>query len=127
MWRYKHPKTTNHLQCLQCFFFHRSCVGLTRRQTDVLTLWSCDGCQGLRNPTPVSQHDNNSPENFPNYFCNLKNSNSVIVGIPKAGLNSAAGALDTLLMNACQLPATGAREKHICLPYWGLGQPDTSP
>ena len=41
-----------------------------------LTLGSCDGFQGLRNPTPVSQNDKDSLENFTNYFCNLE-SNSL--------------------------------------------------
>ena len=35
----------------------------------------------------------------------------VLVKIPKAALNHVAGALDTLLRNACQLPATGAWKK----------------
>ena len=51
----------------------------------------------------------------------------VLVKIPQAALNHAAGALDTLLRNACYLPAIGAWEKLICFPYWGLRQPDTSP
>ena len=116
------------ITCNDCNgFFHLTCVGLTRHQADALTLWSCDGCQGLRNPTPVPENDNVSHENFSSYFCNLKQNNSVIVKIPKSALNHVAGALDTLLRNACQLPATGAWEKLICFPYWGLRQPDKSP
>ena len=99
---------------------------LTRQQADVLTLWSCDRCQCLRNPTPVSENENDSLENFSNYFCNLKHINSVLVKIPKAGLNHETGAFDTLLRNACQLPTRGTWEKLICFPYWGLRQPDTS-
>ena len=53
-----------------------------------------------------------SLENFSNYFFDIKNNNPVIVKIPKATFNSMAGGLDTLLRNACQLPARGPWEKH---------------
>ena len=116
------------ITCIDCNgFFHLSCVGLTRRQADVLTVWSCDGCLGLRNHTPVSENENFSFENFSDYHCNLEKVVQYWSKIPEAALNHVAGALDTLLRNACQLPATGAWEKLICFPYWGFRQPDKSP
>ena len=75
----------------------------------------------------MPENENGSLENFSDYFCHLKKSSSVLVKIPKTALNHVAGTLDTLLRNACQLPATGAWEKLICFPYWGLRQPDKSP
>ena len=107
-------------------FFHLSYVGLTKRQADVLTLWSCDGFQGLRNPNPVSENENDSIENFSTYFRNLKKNNSVLVEIIKAALNSVAGALGVLLRNACKLPTRKALEKLICFPYWVLRWPNMS-
>ena len=74
-----------------------------------------------------SQNYIESLENFSNYFCDLRNTNQLIVKNLKTALNRVAGALNTLLRNAFQLPARGAWEKLICFPYLGLAQPDTSP
>ena len=61
------------ITCNDCNgYFDRSCVRLSKRQADILTLGSCDGCRGLRNPTPASEHENDSLENFSDYICNLK-------------------------------------------------------
>ena len=52
--------------------------------------------------------NNTSLEKSSNYFCDLNNNTIVIVKFPKSALNSVAGDLDTLLRDACQLPATEA-------------------
>ena len=124
--RCKFCATINHrkkvVKCALCKdVYHRSCVGLTRNQAEVIQRWLCSTCLGRDPDVPVP--DAVMEIDLVEYISQCRKNKTVLKIIPKGAAFSIADALQKLLDRVIREKSHIAWGKLLSFAYWGIAKP----
>ena len=117
------------ITCAHCgLLFHRSCVGVTRRQAEEVPRFLCSACTTSPSTQLSSQVIANglSENDFTNYIHSLQTKLRPVLRIPKGARGAFAKGLSSLVSDILQNRTDLCWQRLIVFPLFALSPPTTS-
>ena len=116
------------IECNRCGNnYHRSCVGITKKQAEQISLYTCRPCS--RGPNPHNQEPQNGANqtnhhfDFLQHLASCKSNLSLLGNIPRGARITAAEALNDLINDVIRTNSSLAWMKLLCFTFHGLQKP----
>ena len=115
------------IECSQCGSnYHRSCVGITKRQATEIDRYSCQPCRDVKAPNNAPSEEANQSNtnfNFLHHLQSCKVNLSLLGNIPRGARITAAEAFNELINDVIRTNTSASWMRLLCFTFHGLQKP----